>query len=289
MPGSTRTAAYRNGGCQRSAFSLLEILVVLAVVGLLLALLLPALSAARGIARDTACLANHRQFATAWSLYFADYDRFPVRSGQQSALDYNWGGVHFYGRDSSGEPNDVAFLRHDRPLNPYLDARIWHEAEHRVFRCPRDRGMHYAGSGEPVIWHLYGQNSYSQDGVESIYGMNGTSYAANWMMYREIGTPGLTFGHGDPGQPAPDYTERYGPDDVRVAPSRFPLIIDGGAQTAGWWPEERRRTLNMPVGWWHGFNLGYMSFLDGSAHGEEMGAPVTSGYSMFLDPDRHDY
>jgi hypothetical protein len=67
------------------------------------------------------------------------------------------------------------------------------------------------------------------------------------------------------------------------------LVIDGGAWHGGWWPEENRRLANRPVGWWHGFNIGYMAFLDGSARGEEMGAPVTPGYSMFLDPARHDY
>lgn len=50
----------RVGG--RTAFTLVEMLVVIAVIGILVALLLPALSMAREIARQTSCSNNLRQF-----------------------------------------------------------------------------------------------------------------------------------------------------------------------------------------------------------------------------------
>ncbi len=56
------------------AFSLIELLVVMALVALLMGILLPALSGARDQARRTACAANLRQVGVAIYLYAHDYD-----------------------------------------------------------------------------------------------------------------------------------------------------------------------------------------------------------------------
>lgn len=52
-------------GRSRPAFTLVELLVVIAIIAVLLALLLPSLAAARSRARETACLSNIRQLAGA--------------------------------------------------------------------------------------------------------------------------------------------------------------------------------------------------------------------------------
>lgn len=54
---------------RRSAFTLAELLVVIGVIGLLVALLLPALAAARRAARTTQCASNLRQIAMALVAY----------------------------------------------------------------------------------------------------------------------------------------------------------------------------------------------------------------------------
>lgn len=62
----------------RRGISLLETIVAVSVLGLLVALLLPALSSMRETARGTRCLANMRQMAVAAQTYAATYDAWPV-------------------------------------------------------------------------------------------------------------------------------------------------------------------------------------------------------------------
>lgn len=56
------------------AFTLVEALVVVAVIGLILGILIPTLAGARMAAKTTACLSNIRQLETAHWLYMTDKD-----------------------------------------------------------------------------------------------------------------------------------------------------------------------------------------------------------------------
>ncbi|MCA9151104.1 MAG: DUF1559 domain-containing protein [Planctomycetales bacterium] len=62
----------------RKAFTLVELLIVIAVIGLLVALLLPAVNAAREASRNTQCKSRVRQLALAMIGYESLHGAFPV-------------------------------------------------------------------------------------------------------------------------------------------------------------------------------------------------------------------
>jgi type II secretion system protein G len=64
------------------AFTLIEMLIVIVIIGILAAALIPKLSSARGRANDTARKATLSQVAAALVMYQIDKGKFPEGCGQ---------------------------------------------------------------------------------------------------------------------------------------------------------------------------------------------------------------
>lgn len=117
----------------------MELLVVMAIVGILGSLLLPALGRARAKGLAAACVGNHRQISVALHLYASDADdRLPYNHGASGTLEAvasgrfdNWA-TSLLNWELDPSNTNVAWLRAGG-LGPFLSGGVG------VYRCPADR------------------------------------------------------------------------------------------------------------------------------------------------------
>ncbi len=170
----------------RGGFTLLELVISLAVVGVLLILLLPVLTSARMSSRRVLCAGNQRLLGHAWSDYLQDNGkRFPVLYVQPAWM---YGGVRFSTVDGS------AFLDYNRPLNRYLPPHLGEI----LFHCPADRG-------------ITDERGTVGTGRRSAFEAFGSSYRAN----TELLGPHADRGHAGLRR-----------DEITTAPSRLVVLGD---------------------------------------------------------------
>jgi len=121
----------------KKGFTLLELLIVIAIIAILASLLLPALSKARESSKKISCMSNLKQIGTASVLYISDYDGYiaPCRD-----VSTGW-----------------SFWYNQRFLNAYVPVS--------VFYCPSQTIINTTSScfAANARWYGYGYNRHLRD------------------------------------------------------------------------------------------------------------------------------
>jgi len=181
----------------RSAFTLVELLVVIGVISALIAILLPTLRRARQAADSAACLSNLRQIGQASAMYRHDTGRLPffftlhrggdsvVPPGSGTGTTVQYSVFSFGGRTThDGIASGCYIDESEKPLTRYIARDVAaaapfdgtrtpaaDRAQRELFRCPADPPD---GLGRPGF-----QPDYLCPGIASHYQRYGTSYYAN--------------------------------------------------------------------------------------------------------------
>jgi prepilin-type N-terminal cleavage/methylation domain-containing protein len=124
-----------DNGC--AAFTLVEVLVVIAVIGIVAALLMPALTQAKERAQAIVCLNNTKQLALAWHVYADDHeDRLPYNLGMNGTsfrTNLNWvNNVMTW--DLSPDNTNPATIT-EAGLGPYVNGNT------AIYQCPSDHAL----------------------------------------------------------------------------------------------------------------------------------------------------
>jgi len=153
---TTSRGAHSERGA-RAAFTLVELLVVIAIIGILVALLLPAIQAARESARKAQCLSQIRQLGLAVLNYETAMKRFPpsVDYGSYSfiatSLPYFEGQtvhdiIDFTKRDDE-ELRDIQLSFVKCPSQDRVEGMVFFDGTEEVLTEGTQRGHYYAVNG----------------------------------------------------------------------------------------------------------------------------------------------
>jgi prepilin-type N-terminal cleavage/methylation domain-containing protein len=180
-------------GRRRVGFTLVELLVVVAIIGVLVALLLPAIQAAREAARRSSCGNNLKQLGLALQNYHDARKTFPYASVTPSALPSvnSTGTLGVNGRGPTWVVAILPFIEGGNVITLYNKNAYWMDAGANMsFRganlpfmlCPSDSyaAIQYNGSGLPTT------NGPNSNWGRGCYGANGSPY---WESYPLIQNP----------------------------------------------------------------------------------------------------
>ena len=124
---------------RQRAFTLVELLVVIAIIGILVALLLPAVNAAREAARRTQCISNMKQVALGLLNYTSAHKKFPAGGitegpccSTKSGTTWSIEALPFLEEQALYDLYDHEFFNEDPENAAVREARVG------VYLCPSD-------------------------------------------------------------------------------------------------------------------------------------------------------
>lgn len=160
---------------RRAAFTLIEVLVVVAIIALLVAIMMPSLRQAREQAKVTMCVANLNTIGKAASAYIInEKDKFPFTYGTPDRFSQPpWFSSYFGGNGSATYGAEWTADR--KPLNKYIyksklssvNPPAYTDGPLQVFKCPSDDGARWnqtptSGLQEVVTCYQEIGTSYDQ-------------------------------------------------------------------------------------------------------------------------------
>lgn len=139
------------------AFTLLELLIVLAIIMILASILLPALNKAKETTRQISCAGNLKQIGTAYQMYGVDSNDYfaPWKNGT-----YVW--AQYVGNYESGIASEERLAGWGGKIYPYLGGK----GHWKIFVCPSD----------PFKRNLTDKSSNSSNGTGASYMVNSGSW-----------------------------------------------------------------------------------------------------------------
>ena len=150
-------------GFRRRGFTLVELLVVIAIIGILIALLLPAIQAAREAARRMQCSNNLKQLGVGLHNFHEARNHLPGSNSLVFVDNASWAdGTYEYGAQAFPTPGTIANLKGGKynqgvgfswlaMLLPYIEQDQLAEKIDFVNGCPYDANASHAVARKEVI------------------------------------------------------------------------------------------------------------------------------------------
>lgn len=122
----------------KQAFTLIELLIVIAIIAVLAALLLPVLGRAKQKAYTTACLSNLRQLQFCWQMYAGDHEDIMTPNNFVYHVQVGTTNEGTLGEDSLTWCRSIAPLD-DYPINDQTSLLFRYNQNAAIYHCPADQ------------------------------------------------------------------------------------------------------------------------------------------------------